>query len=399
MECEVHPGKLKGIASNERDIAKGLNSISDELDKCCSNLEKCLSSKASYVINKAIKSVDGNLKVTAEKIGIMGNKLDTISEMYSCTEGAIAGKMGDAKEVNDVVSGSSEKNSSKGTKEALDEINKILKGGGEILDNKEYDALTAFLALVLGTVGVKDATDIGDLTDKMLGYSGSYLKFGSKVTSAIEKLVEKYGSEELQKWIKSNEGKDIFGAKGLGTAGSMISLIEKSYKAANGNESWQGAVREFSDSTSDVMDLYADLMGLTEEAKDVFKKGDGSGYAALFSIGLYALGNEKKHEGNYTWQDVAELWMGSGMAGASSMISGASLGIVNLDTQGFIDHVNEHTDYVNSKIVEKGGPMWAMACESVLCGPGVAIWSLGDTVMDDVAKKYNAIKDVVNLFT
>ena len=204
------------------------------------------------------------------------------------------------------------------------------------------------------------------------------LKYGKKVADVgiiangagcISLLVDAWGKEYSEILLKSGD-----------YASSGASLAEAIYSRWYfGNEEALKAIK----------DNRGDIMGLT-----------GGVAISGAAIGRYRQIGEK---GYYTWDDLSDVYITSGLAGASSVISGTTYGLVNLDIDSsreiFNQNIKQMQDTINSQEWSLPTKVLVGFAGSVIVAGESTVEIAVDTVADTADRFFKAtspIADIVN---
>lgn len=409
MDIQVNTAVLSACASKERAVKNKMESLNSQIQSCQSQLKRYLSSSAGRNIDSILSNISTRLSDSANRLNGMADVLDSISKMYSYTEKTLsehkpAGeKIAGAKNYGSIAnvsgggsgggggsawgddkdrpgggfrSAASKQNPNQETAEALDELGKIVKIAAEGGDIEGLEALSSYLGLLSAAGSLSGTQDASELYKNLLGYSGDYLGFSSDVVKAAESVAEKYGSASLKIWMKENEGKDLFGAEGLKTAGHMVSLIEKVYGACQDSSSSAEFMKNISDDVSAAEKVAKDIAGYGEKAE----YGTAVPVVALASMTLYAGGDLwEKGQNGFTVQEVSDSMLGTASKGANAFTSAITFGLVEMDTDSFIDIVNKNVDKATDQIIADGGSLTSQVVRSIAWTPVVAAWSVAET--------------------
>lgn len=400
MNFFVHTENLNQIADIQASIKTKMTNCNSRVSQCRKLLHGCLSISESIRINGLLQEIENQITSDQKKVEKMADTLTKVSKLYANTEKAITGQHQKLyAQAKMPPSSSTSEKSSEANKmaEAIKEIKKILKYGAKDLDSKEMNAAISWLGILSSGAILKNSKDLSEFCGNLLDYSGDLFGFSAKSYDAVTKLLDKFGSPALKEWMQSDAGQELLnGSRTLSHVSSAFTVLSKAHAACNGSEDWKEVCRNFSSSTSKIADAFIDLMDVAKDKGEAVGKSAASAYSGLGSIALYSLGYEQDYNKNLS-QNIADLWMGAGASAGSSMISGATLGVVDLNVQKFVDHVNDNVDKTNTIVYDQGGPMWLMTVKSLACVPGVAAWSVGETVADVAKEKAETIKSLIDL--
>jgi len=223
----------------------------------------------------------------------------------------------------------------------------------------------------------------------------------------------------LYKMASSDLGsKDFFSAL-LDVGSGASGVAETAFKFLKDikNEAISGIVGNILGVGSEAVDLYG--MSLTEAMKnanglidnsvgfvDDLLKG-GAGLKGLEAVGheaklgaitsaismvLYAGGDvyERASDGSFTMDDAGQVGLGTGIVGATTLINGATFGLVDIDSTEATNIFNDNIDYMTEAIQNTGAPTWA---QLLMVAPGavtVTAWSACEVVGDWVSDTYNS---------
>lgn len=400
MNFFVHTENLSQIADTQAGLKTKMTNCNNRVSQCRKSLRGCLYISESVRINRLLQEIENQITSDQKKVEKMADTLTKVSKLYANTEKAITGQHQKLyAQAKMPPSSSTSEKSSEANKmaEAIKEIKKILKYGAKDLDSKEMNAAISWLGILSSGAILKNSKDLSEFCGNLLDYSGDLFGFSAKSYDAVTKLLDKFGSPALKEWMQSEAGQELLnGSRTLSHVSSAFTVLSKAYAACNGSEDWKEVCRNFSSSTSKIGEAFIDFMNLPKDTGQPFGKSAISAYSGLGSIALYSLGYKQDHNKNLS-QNIADLWMGAGASAGSAMISGATLGVVDLDVQKFVDHVNDNVDKTNTIVYDQGGPMWLMTVKSLACVPGVAAWSVGETVADVAKEKAETIKSLIDL--
>lgn len=400
MNFFVHTENLNQIADTQVSIKTKMTNCNSRVSQCRKLLHGCLSISESIRINRLLQKIENQITSDQKKVEKMADTLTKVSKMYANTEKAITGqhqKLYAQAKMSPFSSASEKSSEANKMAEAIKEIKKILKYGAKDLDSKEMNAAISWLGILSSGAILKNSKDLSEFCGNLLDYSGDLFGFSAKSYDTVTKLLDKFGSPALKEWMQSEAGQELLnGSRTLSHVSSAFTVLSKAYSACNGSEDWKEVCRNFSSSTSKIADAFIDLMDIAKDKGETVGKSVASAYSGLGSMALYSLGYEQDHNKNLS-QNVADLWMGAGASAGSAMISGATLGVVDLDVQKFVDHVNDNVEKTNTIVYDQGGPMWLMTVKSLACVPGVAAWSVGETVADVAKEKAETIKSLIDL--
>lgn len=417
MEFEVKPGKLGSIASDERELRDTLKGLSGELEKCRNNLSDCLSSSASSSISRSINNVRNRLETSADKIGIMGDKLNTIATMYSHTDSSIAGKVSTPEHVSEAknynADGSvkeakqgdedgesfgfgagggfrGENENTDGQMDEMDEekllsaFEKINKNSGEVLNSDEIKALATFFGWEKSVSELGEATTAGEWLEKYLSMSGKSIDVVKDSIDVLENLIDQYGSLEAREWLKGADTKAL--GEQLGDAKTLLDVLGSTVKSYNEGDGTPGdTLRHMSE--EDYSELYK-MFGVK-----------GSGVAAangITAMTLYAVGDSVSlaTDGHrMTISEMANLLLKTGTTGVSSTYNSGVAWVddkletnfseyFSMDVKNTNSFFEQNIDAATDKIMSMTDNRAGQVALAIAASPGVAAWSLAQSFMD-----------------
>lgn len=365
MEFEVDINQLEISASVEKNICDELFWLATDLEKCRKSLQQCLSSGASFSIDKSIRVVNNRLEMAGEKLGIMGEKLVTISRMYSNTENSIlenrldkgkitvlnsenqyqiVNKNGFNAELLSKLLGIEEKD------KAADIVNIISKLA------KKFNDKTAF-----GIVG-DGLKYLNTLQDFICGVLKGDINSGTmfdlaKDSGALWNTLYNFFDKNLV--LKANNGKQkefkvntILGESFGNTIGyvtlfSSFTTFFKNYDETLNGEygSWQETIGAWLEEGKEGVNVMKSAYNLSNMSKGVVDKA-AKGKAGWFTLGETALNTvgqgfksygKYNSDGNITVEEGAEIAIESSVKGLTTLVSG----VVDIDSDAAADALED----------------------------------------------------------
>ena len=357
MEFEVKPEKLFVIASEERDVQNSLRILDARLEDCKNNLQKCLSSSASPSIIRAIEGVGSKIGNVARKMGVMGERLDEVSELYQKTEGEIAGRKIAEEHVSETVGKLQIKKSDFVLKRTVEPSFLRLFGldgnpGENDLDmadwiSKVINKLNERSVLGLMGVSLAYGSDLWNLLYKTWkGDVGAGVAFdlaedGGKLWGGMYKLLDKNLMKRLGMKNGSVLGKEFGNTVGyVGLAASFAGFLNQYVDTLGGKyQSWQEQVGAWLDTGGKGVGVVKNAHYVQNMTEGIVSKGAKSkgGWFTLGETVLNTCGQAFSSYGKYnadgkiTVAEAAQIGTEFSTKGLTTLISGVTFGIVDID--------------------------------------------------------------------
>lgn len=415
---EVKENQLHIYVGNERNISSQLKKLNSQIRDCCKNLKTSVSS-ANYRVKGNLISISNQIDSKVDKINKLADVLGSTANLYSNVEKNICGisvkvqSVSMAKNITGIAISSGvtatimkdSVNSSmtEHMKEIFEEISKYFSAIGSITDScgvKNVGTIFGYLQALVGGVTASTPIEVAKNYLKLIQKSGNTWK---AVYDTLYKQLQAIDKECIEKGLFGGYRDSAFHFKykygamvgnvgiisGIAGAGSLLTseingsvsdvLLSVGDYAATG--------QALGTSIYSRMHLFDD--GLSTTIKNA--KGDLAGITGAFAIAGSAIGETIKNgeKGYYTWDDLSDVYLTSGLSGASALIKGATFGIVDIDVDSskeiFHSNIREMQDAINDTD-------WNMPTK-IAAGIGSSVYVAGKSSVQIIANKLSGLKE------
>lgn len=407
MEMDVNTRKMRNYANKELEAKGKLEGVCISLQTCQRNLRTDISSAASVSVDRALSKIYSNLVEMAGKIGQMSDVMVTISEIYENTEDGIEkGKparenIEKAKNI-DLKLAVEEESAAKKASDGLSWIKKLLSAWNHSGESDKLGFLSSFSGVLSSLCKLYGSESEAQWWSNLAGFTGGSLSFGGKLFKVLRPLAEKYGSAEMREGLKGlKEGSVPDELKNLGIAGDIFSFSSAFLNAYyKGSDSVADFLQQCPGVINSAKNLFIDFKKFVSgaEKKEYIKKV-AEPIATLFSMAAYGTGEIMKlssDDHSLTVDDVADLLLGTGLAGAKGMISGKTFGIVNVDTESLTERIHKNQDVFLESVMDLNisneAKIFFVTAASPVIAAGLVGVSVQEMIGDSLGKAYQSFQ-------
>lgn len=362
MEMEVNTEKMRNYAGKELEIKGKLEGVCTSLQICQRDLRTSMSSAASISVDRALSKTYSNLVELVGKMGQMSGVMNTISGIYENTEEGIEkGKparenIEKAKNIDlkfPEEESAAKKNPVKKTEDGLSWTKKLLAAWNEWKYSSKNNKLgfwSSFSGVLSSLCKLYGSESEAEWWSNLAGYTGGSLSLGSKLFKVLRPLAEKYGSEGMRDSLKGLKTNDVpEELKNLGIAGNILGLSSAFLNAYyKGSDSVADFLQQCPGLINAGKNLVMDFKTFASSVeKNEYIKKVANPIVAALSMASYATGEIMKLSGDdhrLTADELADLLTDTGFAGAKSLLSASTFGIVDIDTESFTERIHKNQD-------------------------------------------------------
>lgn len=368
MDIEVSTSRLRKYAEKERKIKRELDKINNSLRSCQVKLKASLSGSSSGSIGDAIMETENLLQNASEKVGRLAEGLDNVVVLYERTEGDIFGnipKLEMVKEASNYI----------GPVSGYENVLKLLG-----IDTETAGQLAGWLSILSAISKTTDDNTAINILGPLAKYANSLRKFLSGDRSGYTGAEDFFGFAEnsgnflnalynfLDEKAKKRSGGTGLGMGGIASYANVFASI--SGIAGEITKAMQNQNKSFAEVVSDLCSIGSEGTGLAEAAFGIIAKGKGVAEAKIKGAGgwftfaemlLDITGQTFKSytkysaDGEFSFEDVNETAMDASVKGLTTIASGITLGIINIDS-----------DYVTQSLKDWGTDLATGISECVL---------------------------------
>ncbi len=383
---------------------KELRSIAGEIYSVRKNLRSGMLMKSYTSICRSIDNTKQSVENCRTKVGNLRTGAEKIETLYRNAENqlfdAIKGKSLITEDVQNLGGGGSSFDSDDSDTQDLSDSmkwwSKLLKAAGKITDGDSFGTIGSGLALFSGVLTVL-GTDYTTYLEFLEDYIGT-VKDAAGFSSKLLKLFD---------YDKAG-GRIGTGSSFLGIVKEWIEGIQKSPDEALKNAG--GLIDSAGDFTTGLYSLiYPEYFKTLEASKGktgvyLEKVGNVSAVCSLFTMASMAVGDVMSFtkDGDYTWDEFVDTAWDVSFAGADSLISGLTYGVIDIDADAAIDTFQSNSKNMSQWISDTGLPLSAQVALGVVTAPAGALVSAAevviDTLEDTVEKAANLVSWVGSWF-
>lgn len=430
MEFEVRPQKLNEVASTEEEIKERLYRISTELDHCKNRLQNDLDSSADISLYGSIVSVEDRIEETAEKLGVMAEKLYEIAKIYSQTEDYIIECQRQPAQISEPVTYDVDGN----VKSSDTSIRKMLRilGINDDIDENINDGVSWFSKL-MGKLNDKSVeTTYGDIFSygndlwKMLqGLTSGNMDIGivldmAKDSAGVWESMYQYFDKNLVDMANKTQKQpveSVLGEKYGNTVGvvallsSFMGFAKSYYNTMSGDYmSWQEMLGEWIGTGKEGVGVVESAYKLSNMKKGIASEtvGKNANWFTLaetvMSTGGQAMKSYGKYnsDGNISVSEGAAIGVESSVSGLTTLISGVTFGLVNIDSDAASEELEswakDQGNSIGETIVRNPSMREAYQNGNIFVKIGItgeaALKNIIDAKVKRIMNKYSKLQDV-----